>query len=320
MEKVLRNPFFVILFPALVGLAGGWFSVKGLEQYGWTLFLGLPALVAFLSAFSHCYRRERSFGETYAFSLFSLLALGGFILLFAIDGLICLLMALPLAALIALPGMALGRKLGSSLGPVGGATVSTLLCLAFPLFVSFEHAAAPQPGVRKVTTTVDIDASIEEVWACVVAFPRIEEPPRGLFRLGIAYPIEARIDGEGVGAIRYCTFSTGDFVEPITTWDEPNLLQFDVVENPPPMRELSPHPDLQAAHLHGHMVSRQGQFRLTEKDGRVELEGTTWYTHSLSPEIYWGMISDEIIHRIHLRVLHHIRRHSEATGVSSIGS
>ncbi len=311
MEKVLRNPFFVILFPALVGLAGGWFSIKAVEQYGWALFLGLPVLVTFLSAFAHCYKRDRSFGQTYLFSLYSIFTLGALILVLALDGLMCLLMALPLAALLALPGAAMGRKLGSSLGPVGGATVSSILCLAFPLLVSFEHATTPQPGVRTVTTTVEIDAPIGDVWDCVVAFPKIEEEPGTMFRLGIAYPIEARIEGTGVGAIRYCTFSTGDFVEPITTWDEPTLLQFDVVENPPPMRELSPYPDLHVAHLHGHLESKQGQFRLIEQDGKVLLEGTTWYSHTLSPEIYWGAISDEIIHRIHLRVLNHIKRHSE---------
>ena len=45
--------------------------------------------------------------------------------------------------------------------------------------------------------------------------------------------MKARIEGEGVGAIRYCSFSTGDFVEPITAWEKPHRLAFDVVKNPP---------------------------------------------------------------------------------------
>ncbi|MEZ6014545.1 MAG: hypothetical protein R3F49_05485 [Planctomycetota bacterium] len=40
--------------------------------------------------------------------------------------------------------------------------------------------------------------------------------------------------------------------------------------------------------------------------GRVLLEGTTWYTHDLTPAWYWGPISDRLIHRIHRRVLDHI--------------
>ena len=60
------------------------------------------------------------------------------------------------------------------------------------------------------------------------------------------------------------------------------------------------------------MVSERGQFLLAEREGKVFLEGTTWYSHSIAPEFYWGLISDEIIHRIHSRVLEHIKQHAEA--------
>ena len=35
--------------------------------------------------------------------------------------------------------------------------------------------------------------------------------------------------------------------------------------------------------------------------------GTTWYHHDLWPNFYWGLISDDLIRRIHLRVLDHIK-------------
>jgi len=166
--------------------------------------------------------------------------------------------------------------------------------------------------VRRVTTSVIVSAPIERVWDVVVAFPHISKPPEGIFRLGIAYPIEAHIEGSGVGAIRYCTFSTGNFVEPITRWEKPSLLAFNVISNPPPMNEFSPYGNIDPPHLHGYMISKHGQFSLTQRDGKVVLEGTTWYTHSLAPQWYWGPISDQIIHQIHARVLNHIREIAEA--------
>ena len=45
---------------------------------------------------------------------------------------------------------------------------------------------------------------------------------------------------------------------------------------------------------------------------RTRLEGTTWYTNRMWPSAYWKLWSDEVIHRIHLRVLDHIRERSEA--------
>ena len=56
-----------------------------------------------------------------------------------------------------------------------------------------------------------------------MTFQELPEPTDWLFRVGIAYPMRARIQGTGVGAVRYCEFSTGAFIEPIEVWKEPRL-------------------------------------------------------------------------------------------------
>ena len=61
----------------------------------------------------------------------------------------------------------------------------------------------------------------------------MREPKDWLFRTGIAFPIRAIIEEKGVGNIRRCQFSTGDFVEPITVWNEPRLLRLSVQKMPP---------------------------------------------------------------------------------------
>ncbi len=235
MQPFLNHKATAALLPAIVGLGGAALSVGAFDQYGWSLFLGLPIVVGFLSAFSWCFKRKKTFSSTYVVSCLSVLALGGLILVIALDGVICLLMALPLAMVLAMIGATLGRIAGSSFGGPAGASIVSLLAVSFPFLVAFDDATAPKPAIREVSTSVVIDASIEDVWNTVIAFPEITDPPRGIFRLGIAYPIEARIEGHGVGAIRYCTFSTGSFVEPITDWEEPHRFAFDVTKNPPPM-------------------------------------------------------------------------------------
>ncbi|MES2982200.1 MAG: hypothetical protein V4727_07795 [Verrucomicrobiota bacterium] len=314
MKRVLNHALTAILLPAILGWGGAALSISVSEQYGWTLFLLLPVIVSFLSAFCWNYKREKSFSNTYGIACVSILVLGVFIIISAMDGLVCLLMAYPLTLALALIGAPIGRLVGSSLGGATGSTIASLLCLSFPFLVGFENSTKQEPVTRKVTTSVLIDASIQDVWGTVIAFPKITDPPTGMFRYGIAYPIEAHIDGTGVGAIRYCRFSTGDFVEPITVWDAPNKLAFDVSENPEPMRELSIYEDVHAPHLHGFMESEKGQFKLTQVGDQVRLEGSTWYKHSIAPEFYWGIISDEIIHKIHYRVLDHIKAHAEGMG------
>ena len=295
------------LLPAILGCGACALSVKTFEQYGWSLFILLPIFVSMLSAFLWGYKRKISYRSSYLVALSSTLYLGLFILLFALDGLICLLMALPLAALLSSIGAWLGWLLARAVSNPKGNALIVLISCSFPFFVAFEHSQEVSPPLRQVQTKVLIKGSIEEVWEQVIAFPKITTPPTGLFRTGIAYPVEARIEGHGVGAIRYCTFSTGDFVEPITVWDAPNKLAFSVTASPAPMKELSIYDHVHAPHLEDHLQSQKGQFVLQQTEDGVLLEGTTWYTHSIAPDFYWGLISDEIIHRIHLRVLHHIR-------------
>jgi hypothetical protein len=163
-----------------------------------------------------------------------------------------------------------------------------------------------------VVTALHIDADPQRVWDELVAFSRMPEPDELIFKAGISYPIEARISGTGVGACRYCQFNTGAFVEPITVWDEPHLLAFDVEDFPPPMTELSIYEDVNAPHIDGFFQSHRGQFRLIEQaDGSTLLEGTTWYTHAIWPEWYWKLWSDRVLHAIHARVLRHIKAEAE---------
>jgi len=93
---------------------------------------------------------------------------------------------------------------------------------------------------------------------------------------------------------------------------EPRLLRFSVAQNPAPMNEWSPYGKILPKHLHGYFVSKHGQFLLTPlPNGHTLLEGTTWYQHGLWPETYWTLWSQAITHRIHMRVLNHIKQLSE---------
>lgn len=308
-----RLPLSVGL-PALIGLGCTYCAVRLFSSYGWPLFLGLPIVVSFVSALIYRRTGHASWASSYCVGLLSILLLGAVILVFAIDGILCLLMALPLAMALALVGSSLGYLLGKRLSAGVSRALPLLFVVAFPLLVAFENHTVSPPELHAVTTRIAIAAPIQDVWDEVIAFDRITAPPTGIFRMGIAYPIEARIEGHGVGAIRYCVFSTGPFIEPITTWDAPHKLAFSVTSNPPPMKEFSPWGHIAAPHLHDTFTSERGQFRLYEEDGQTVLEGTTWYRQKISPDWYWHRISDQIIHLIHLRVLEHIKVEAEKNG------
>jgi hypothetical protein len=161
---------------------------------------------------------------------------------------------------------------------------------------------------------VIVDAPPEILRNNVVSFAELAPPTEAIFKTGIAYPIRAAITGQGPGAVRRCVFSTGAFVEPITAWEEPRRLAFSVREQPPVMHELSWRADLVPAHISDqYLRSTRGEFLLEPLPGnRTRLVGTTWYDLQFWPSNYWHLWSDAIIHRIHMRVLLHVKGLSEA--------
>jgi len=291
---------------------GSMFTVLGtevLQSYGWGLFVALPFCLGLFSVLVYSYHEPRSSSSCMAVSLAPIALLGGVLMIVAIEGLICILMAAPFALALA----ALGGMLGYAIQAgywlnKGTPAVLSIVLLFTPTFQGAERWLKPQAETFEVRTAIEVHAPPEKVWNQVVTFAEIPPPKELLFRAGIAFPIRAEISGHGVGAVRHCIFSTGPFAEPIEVWDEPRLLKFGVTANPAPLNELSPYGNIQPAHLHGYFVSKQGQFLLTAlPGGRTRLEGTTWYLHTMWPAAYWRLWSDYIIHKIHLRVLEHIR-------------
>jgi len=287
-------------------------AAEALKSYGWTLFIGVPFMIGFYSAVLSSYHEPRGLAACYGVTMGSLCLLGLLLLAAAFEGIMCILMAAPLAMIIAFFGTFLGYVVQKMHRERARSTLLGLL-LALPLLLGAEEATRPEAPLQAVRTSVEIDAPPDRVWRHVVRFTEIPPPEELIFRTGLSYPLRAEIVGRGAGAVRHCVFTTGPFVEPITDWEEPRRLAFGVTSQPAPMEEWTPWPSIHPPHLDGCFVSRRGQFLLEPlPGGRTRLEGTTWYTHELFPTIYWGFWSDAIIHQIHGRVLRHVKRLAEA--------
>jgi uncharacterized membrane protein YhaH (DUF805 family) len=302
-----------ILLTALLGLFFTVLGAKMIGSYGWGLFVALPFCLGLFSVLLHSYHEPRSFGECVGVSVLPIFVLGFVLLAVAVEGIICILMAAPIALVLAFLGGWLGYVIQAvHWGRRHTPAMLSVVILLTPSFFGVEHFAKPQPGIFEVKSSIEVNAPPEKVWEQVVAFSEIPPPQETIFRAGIAYPIRAEISGHGPGAVRHCVFSTGPFVEPITVWDEPHLLRFSVTANPSPMNELTPYGHIEPRHLHGYFESHQGQFVLMAlPGGHTRLEGTTWYSHTMWPEQYWHWWSSHVIHNIHMRVLRHIKSQVE---------
>jgi hypothetical protein len=303
-----RKWFSILVTTVIAGLLAA-LGIYGIGQYGIALFILTPLFIGASSTMLYSHHKPATWRQSWQIGFLTLAFFAVGLIICAMEGVICIVMAAPFGFLLTLAGSAIGFALVKK-RPSGTPTALLILIGSIPLTAFVEKGGEPE--LSSVVTSIEINADAETVWKNVIAFPQLDEPEEFIFKAGIAYPINAKIEGSGVGAVRHCNFTTGSFVEPLTVWDEPKLLKFDVVEQPAPMKEIS-FWDVNAPHLHDYFVSKQGQFKLTQlPNGHTLLEGTTWYYHNIRPAFYWQLWSDNIIHKIHDRVLQHIKKNAEA--------
>jgi uncharacterized membrane protein YhaH (DUF805 family) len=318
IDRNIRSALLGLGVGVLISFPLGLLCTVVFRNAGFAAFFGTPFVASVATGFLHNQNETRPVGETVLVATLGLAIVAGAFLLFAVEGVVCVAMAFPLAVPIAWMGSLFGRDFARR-GREQMAHAAWLV-LALPPLAALESRLPAPPPTCEVVSSVVVAAPPEVVWRHVVSFDELPPPRELLFRLGVAYPERATIRGSGVGAMRRCEFSTGAFVEPITAWDEPRRLSFDVVQQPDPMRELSPYRHVVAPHMADGFRAVRGEFRLTPlPGGRTRLEGSTWYRLRLRPRSYWSLWADAFVETIHLRVLEHIRRESEAAYGASGG-
>ncbi len=317
----IRTETSVKFFAAFVGIASGGIylfvtvlaSTYLLGSYGAAMFFGAPIVTCAVSSYLLNFTSGVGIGKTLLHAVATLIIASLAFLLLGVEGGICIVMAIPLFIPLGILGAIVGYSIAVSFQrPHHDERKGLYGCIVLlPMIAVIESRFDISPTIE-VCSSVTINAPIETVWQRVIDFPEITARPTGMLAVGIAYPIRAHMEGRGVGAVRHCEFTTGSFVEPITAWEEPVRLAFDVASQPEPMTELSPYRHLHPPHLDHTFRSTRGEFRLAKlPDGTTRLEGSTWYQIDMGPRLYWKIWTDEILHRIHLRVLEHVKESAE---------
>jgi hypothetical protein len=299
---------------AALGLLATYVSTVADRSYGVALFIGVPFLVGFVAVLVRGIDDRVTARQAFSTSLLSVLMLGCLLMAFALEGAVCLVMALPIAVPLSICGGMLAYLVQRK--PAAHHPVTFLLLLGLtPFGGTLEHTFQPPAELFTVTTSLDIPAAPERVWKTVLQPAKLVAPTHPLFRSGIAYPLASHIEGSGSTAIRYCDFSTGKLVEPVLIWKEGTQLRFTVRSNPLPMQEWTPYAQIHPPHLEGFLASRQGEFRLERlPNGGTRLFATTWYQHHMWPATYWRAWSDYTIHKVHDMVLANVRERALAIG------
>jgi hypothetical protein len=231
------------------------------------------------------------------------------LVLVALEGIVCLILAAPLAIAIAVVGGFLGRAIAVHAGHPPRHALGGLALL--PLVFAAETMLPPAVTFES-RSTIRIAAPPEAVWPMLLYTDLSQEPVGLPFRLGVAYPLHGETLGEGVGALRRGAFSTGIVREQVTQWMPNRKLAFVMLDELPAMRELSPYAHVHAPHVIGYFRILETVFELAPMpDGGTELIERTSHELRLEPVLYWLPLARWMVHENNARVLAHIRRQAE---------
>lgn len=229
------------------------------------------------------------------------------------EGSVCLVMAAPIfygTGLLA--GWITGAALQSRTGRVMCAAVLVLPLIGVPL----EHQSDDPAETRSITSSIIIEAPPEAVWQRLVEVKTIgTREHRWNFShdlVGIPRPLDARMEGAGVGAIRHVTWAKDvRFEEHIVEWTPAKALAWTFEVSPEAStRMLDEHLRVNSDYLR----LEQGRYTLTPTaDGRTRLILTTRYWMKTPINDYAGWWGQVFLGDFHRNILGVIKARAERT-------
>src|SRR6266487_3054859 len=175
-KSVFGSAALAVGASVLLALGATALGTKVLHDYGWGLFAGVPFAMGFLAAIIHGARERRTIWQSVTVAFVAVALAGAALLALAFEGVICLLMASPLAFALAAVGALVGHVVQSSRWRRTPAQLFCVPILAVPLMVGTETLRPGPPPLLKAVSAIEVDAPPEEVWRNVVAFADLPPP------------------------------------------------------------------------------------------------------------------------------------------------
>lgn len=320
-SSAARSAFLAVGGAGVVGALLMAISTQAFQAYGWSLFVAAPFICGMVASMLYNWQRPVPEYKLAAPALWTVTALALcctmlLLLISGIEGIICIIMAFPIALVVALFGAGLGQAIVHIMGRRANRPIPVLaaLVLLYPALQSYESQVTPPAPLHEVVTRRVVAAPPARVWAALVRPVAYPEQVGLLFQAGVAYPTHTSLrqlpGGEHHLRVAYSGTAVTDL--PVTRWVPERELTFAVPVTPAPMQELSPYPRIHAPHLHGYFRVATGTFSLQPLPGnRTLLQARTVYQHSIGPRDYWQLWSDYLLDDMHARVLTTIQQQAE---------
>jgi hypothetical protein len=313
-----KRPFSAIIAAAslcvILLVLYAFLGTQLLQDYGLGLFLLTPFVLGFVSSIYLNYRKQYTLKKTWLTGVWSIAAGSCVLVLVAIEGVICIIMASPLLLLLGFLGSLTGYFVMKQLRARHKLPVMLTAVFINPLFMLAEHQLSHNlvPPPRTVETRLLVHVGAKEVWQSLAAENNYQFDNL-LFKAGISYPMKTKLVHKDNCWFLSCAYNNGTIDMPVSKAEAGQELVFSLHDTPAPMKELTLYNNFHAPHLHGYFMVDEGRIRLIEQPNNTTLlVATTIYRHNIKPVHYWQLWSDALLDQVHFEVLNTIKTKAEA--------
>ena len=238
-------------------------------------------------------------------------------MLLGIEGMICVVLALPAMLLLS----SVGGFIGGS-GRVRRTRGALPVLLVLPYVVApFERGRDLPARLATTRTTIDVAAPVQTIWPLVASVDTIrpaEERPALYTLIGFPHPVSAVIDRYGVGGVREARFSKGlRFTERVTDWIPGRRLSFTIRANTAeiPRTTLDEHVTIGGPYFD----VLQGTYELLPlPDGKVRIVLSSEHRLSTPFNAYAVLWTQAIMRSIQSNILEIVKARAERAAVSGV--
>jgi len=301
--KTMKKDFFLAAGISFFFLSIG-FALLHADyfDYGIAFFVALPFSLGYVLG-SPTIKKNSWYGLIGSLILFCLILLGN-----NLEGLVCILLAMPLVLIAILVGFiikalfSLGKKSSSPNNEYDDLLDDNLLkSSVVPLLIVMIIGTIEKQMQLNPTQIVEVSSSIVlpyspmQVYETIKSVDTLDAPKPFLMQLDLPVPQKCILEEEKVGGLRTCYFEGGTIVERITALEKGKLLQMDVIDYELTGRKW--------------LGFREAIYTFDElPNGHCKMTRITTYSSHLYPRTYWEPLERMGIEQEHQYVFNNLEK------------
>jgi hypothetical protein len=259
--------------------------------FGTSFFVFLPFIIGYILGKSTV-KKFSFYGLIISSIVFFILLLAG-----GLEGMVCILMALPLAIIATLIGVGVKRITEKENNRSDTLVKSSILPLL--IFIGFgfleKEITRNDEEIISVKTEMTLPYSNIEVYETIKSVDTLIAEKSFLMKLDLPIPNKCILEKEQVGGLRTCYFSGGTITEKITELEKGKILRMDVIDYKLTGRKW---------------LGFKEAIYIFDKVGNdsCKLTRITTYTSVLKPRFYWETLEKLGISQEHDYVFNNLKR------------